>query len=231
MTEQNLATYDGFELRPWKRRTINVRLAHEFVQLPVDSDQSTVYCGFWRRFGAHLVDSCLVASVGSALCVAWSMTVNSTIGTENLALLAGYFGFLVCFCGAFIPGLGALFALSGVFWLCHFSQGALALPLLAWMIAPFAFDLLYRAICESSPVRATLGKRLARIYVADLKGNGLTFGHALKRNAAKSILIPAFILGPISTLWTRRKQAHHDAFSETVVIKNAGHLNPPKLLR
>ncbi len=239
MSEENLLKLDGHELRPWKRRTEEVRLSSEFVQLPEKSDQSPLYCGFWKRFTAHFIDCFAMASVGALACIEVGVNLPITaIAVQHVAVLFGYYGLWLWFTCDFVPGLAlCAFLFLAATWVNFaltygFGSNTAAVHSLFLLgCAPFVLDLLYRSICECSPARATLGKRLMRIYVADLKGSRLSFRHALLRNAAKSFLLPAFILGPISILWTRRKQAHHDALVETVVLKNAGKIAQHKLLR
>jgi uncharacterized RDD family membrane protein YckC len=239
MSEENLLKLDGHDLRPWKRRTEAVRLSGEFVQLPEKSDQSPLYCGFRRRFAAHFIDCFAMASLGALGCIAVGVHLPTTfIAVQHVAVLFGYFGLCLWFTCDFVPGLAlCAFLLALAMWVNFaFAYGfnIHAAPLHSLFLLgclPFILDLLYRTICESSPARATLGKRLMRVYVADLKGNRLTFQRALMRNAAKSFLLPAFILGPISILWTRRKQAHHDALVETVVLNNVEKADQRKLLR
>jgi len=50
-----------------------------------------------------------------------------------------------------------------------------------------AIFLIYATLLESSPMRATLGKRLLQIEVTDNDGNQLSLGRALARNLLKAV--------------------------------------------
>lgn len=60
-----------------------------------------------------------------------------------------------------------------------------------WMIFSCIFPavviLLYHSLMESSPWQGSLGKKICGVVVTDLAGKRVSFGRALKRNAAKAI--------------------------------------------
>jgi uncharacterized RDD family membrane protein YckC len=86
-----------------------------------------------------------------------------------------------------------------------------------WLIAAVAAPWLYTVIQECSSARATLGKRLVGIQVADLEGKPVSFGRASGRFFGR--LIPTLGIGYCTILFTRRKQALHDLISGCVVIR------------
>lgn len=86
-----------------------------------------------------------------------------------------------------------------------------------WFVAAVIAPWLYTALQEASPAKATLGKKLMRIQVTDLKGNRVSFGRASGRFFGR--LIPTFGIGYIMAAFTRRKQALHDLVSRCLVVK------------
>lgn len=78
---------------------------------------------------------------------------------------------------------------------------------------------LYYAILESSPARATLGKRLFGLRVVDLNGRRLGFWQALGRNLSKAASQFIFGIGFLMAAWTEKKQALHDKMAGTLVMK------------
>ena len=77
---------------------------------------------------------------------------------------------------------------------------------------------LYFALQESSPLQATLGKRLLGIYVTDGNGERLTFVRATIRYFSK-YLSSIFMIGFIMAAFTKNKQGLHDLIAATVVVK------------
>ncbi len=76
---------------------------------------------------------------------------------------------------------------------------------------------LYFALHESSPLQATLGKRLLGIYVTDGDGERLTFVRATIRYFSKYLSI-IFMIGFIMAAFTKNKQALHDLIADTLVV-------------
>ncbi len=76
---------------------------------------------------------------------------------------------------------------------------------------------LYFALQESSPLQATLGKRLLGIYVTDGDGKRLTFVRATIRYFSKYLSI-IFMIGFIMAAFTKNKQALHDLIADTLVV-------------
>jgi len=78
---------------------------------------------------------------------------------------------------------------------------------------------LYYTVFEASGWRATLGKRVMRLYVADMNGRPLTFGRAAARNGAKLISSLTFLVGYLLAGFTKWKQALHDILTSCLVLR------------
>ena len=84
-----------------------------------------------------------------------------------------------------------------------------------WVLITF----LYWPVLESTSLRATIGKAMVGLVVADVDGGGLSFVRSLLRNLAKIIsAIPLFI-GFLLAAFTTRKQALHDLITKAVVLR------------
>jgi uncharacterized RDD family membrane protein YckC len=88
---------------------------------------------------------------------------------------------------------------------------------LLFLVAAVIASWMYTALQEASNSRATLGKRLMRIQVTDLKGERISFGRASGRFFGR--LIPTVGIGYLMAAFTRRKQALHDLVSGCVVVE------------
>ncbi len=84
---------------------------------------------------------------------------------------------------------------------------------------------LYFAISESSVWRATLGKRLLGLHVADLSGDRVRFGRATMRFLFGRLLLHMpyigiyyFLIDGLCAAVTQRKQAFHDVLSGCLVL-------------
>ncbi|GFK92601.1 hypothetical protein NNJEOMEG_00426 [Fundidesulfovibrio magnetotacticus] len=77
---------------------------------------------------------------------------------------------------------------------------------------------LYYALQESSPVQATLGKRIMGLKVMDLEGRRISFGRATGRYAAKLLSGGLLLLGYAMILFTKKRQGLHDLLAGTVVV-------------
>lgn len=75
---------------------------------------------------------------------------------------------------------------------------------------------LYSASLESSPLRATLGKKLCGLSVTDLDGRRLSFARASARYWAK-VLSSAFYAGYLLALVTGGHRALHDLLARTII--------------
>lgn len=94
------------------------------------------------------------------------------------------------------------------------SQQDVAIRLLIFMI-----EWVYFALLESSPWRASVGKKVLGLVVTDLKGNRISFTRASARYFCT--ILSGFILmaGFIMIAFTQKKQGLHDILTGCVVIK------------
>ncbi len=76
----------------------------------------------------------------------------------------------------------------------------------------------YAPIFECSEIRATPGKHLMGIQVADLMGRRISFRASLVRNVMKIVSTAILFIGYFFALFSDRKQTLHDLFADTVVV-------------
>lgn len=93
---------------------------------------------------------------------------------------------------------------------------------IAGQIIPIAGGIIvwffYAPILECSQIRATLGKHLMGIQVADLMGRRISFRAALTRNVMKIVSTAILFVGYVFALFSSRKQTLHDLLADTVVV-------------
>lgn len=77
----------------------------------------------------------------------------------------------------------------------------------------------YFSLSESSPWRATIGKKVLGLEVVDLQGNRISFARASGRFFAKILSSMTFLIGFIMAGFTAKKQALHDMVAGCLVIK------------
>ncbi|HVB57476.1 MAG TPA: RDD family protein [Candidatus Acidoferrales bacterium] len=77
----------------------------------------------------------------------------------------------------------------------------------------------YFALMESSPWRATLGKRILGLEVTDLAGNRISFARASGRFFAKILSSMTFLVGFVMAGFTAKKQALHDMLASCLVTR------------
>ncbi len=78
---------------------------------------------------------------------------------------------------------------------------------------------LYCAFAESSPRRATIGKRLMGLQVAAADGGRVSFGQATVRHFMKFLSLFSAGVGFMMAGWTKRRQALHDIPCDCVVVR------------
>lgn len=78
---------------------------------------------------------------------------------------------------------------------------------------------IYFASMESTAPQATVGKLFLGIYVTDLAGERLSFGHASLRYWAKVISTVILFVGFFMAAFTRHKQTLHDIVASSLVLK------------
>ena len=92
--------------------------------------------------------------------------------------------------------------------------------ILVFFLLGLLIQWLYFAYLESGEKQATWGKQALGLYVTNLTGNPISFGHASGRFFAKLItnMIPLAI-GYIMAGFTERKQALHDRIAGCLVLR------------
>jgi len=78
---------------------------------------------------------------------------------------------------------------------------------------------LYSAFAESSPRRATIGKRLVGLQVVTADGGRVSFGQATVRHFMKFLSLFSAGVGFMMAGWTKRRQALHDIPCDCFVIR------------
>ena len=148
------------------------------------------YAGFWRRFGAFVVD---YAVVFCCTCLfTWFLYAVGVISSLELPELP------------FIPTwANAKFEMFGI------SINLTATPLL-W---------LYYAVFESSSWMATPGKAACKLIVTDMKGNRISFLRASNRFFGRILSLITLGAGFAVAGVTEKKQALHDMMSGCLVVR------------
>lgn len=149
-----------------------------------------IYAGFWRRFGAYVVDSIIL-----------------TIGLGILAFVLSLIGIPVFDSAQYGAQTANMSAVA--------AEAELS-PVAG--IIMFLVSLLYFPILESSSLQATPGKLALGIMVTDLQGNRIGFGRALGRNLAKIVSMIILYIGFIMAGFTAKKQALHDMIAGCLVV-------------
>jgi uncharacterized RDD family membrane protein YckC len=147
------------------------------------------YAGFWKRFGAMIVDQIIL------------YIVNIFVAMPLIAL-SGF--------SLFTPELDASDFQSSMFWL-------LFQIYLTAIVISIVLQWLYFAILEST-VGATPGKMLLRIQVTDLDGCRASFGRATARYFGKILSSLILGIGYLMVGFSERKQALHDMLSGCLVV-------------
>ena len=132
--------------------------------------------------------------------------MNSEFKTQDSPVADAAYASLSRRAGAFIIDCVILGIIGGI--------AAHIIPVLGGIIAWF----FYGPILESSVIRATIGKHLMGIQVADLMGRRISLRAALIRNALKLVSAAILFIGFIVALFNRKKQTLHDMLADTVVL-------------
>jgi uncharacterized RDD family membrane protein YckC len=100
-------------------------------------------------------------------------------------------------------------------------QSVLAIPrlTLAGFLLLFLIMWIYYAFFEASSWQATPGKRILRLYVADLAGRRITLGRASIRYFGRKISELTFLVGYVMAGFTAKKQALHDILAGCLVLR------------
>lgn len=78
--------------------------------------------------------------------------------------------------------------------------------------------MIYNTICELTPLKGSLGKKVLRVVVVDIDGQRLSFSSALLRNLGVALSITIWIPF-LSILFSEHRQAWYDSWAKTYVIK------------
>ncbi len=147
------------------------------------------YAGFWRRFGAYIVDSIIL-----------------TIGLGIVFFVLNMVGLQILETADYSADADELSAAAA------FSLSPVATIIL------IAVSILYFPVLESSAMQATPGKLALGIKVTDLQGNRISFLRSLGRNLGKIVSSIILCIGYIMAGFTARKQALHDIMAGCLVL-------------
>jgi uncharacterized RDD family membrane protein YckC len=156
--------------------------------------------GFWRRYGANLLDMAILYIVFLLVLliavVIELMAEAVTSSGSSRDAFGSAFGVVVMCCGYILCGLIALF---------------------------------YFAWFESSRFQATPGKLAVGMIVIDLDGKRISFGKAILRTLSKILSGLILYVGFIMIGFTEKRQGLHDMIAgTTVVMKNTTYLELPE---
>ena len=79
--------------------------------------------------------------------------------------------------------------------------------------------IVYNSICEASAMKGSIGKRIFKLVVVDIDGQGLSYLNALLRSVGKTLSIFFIYTGFISIFFSEHRQAFHDYLAKTYVVK------------
>lgn len=150
-----------------------------------------VYCGFWRRVGAAIIDGFVVGIVSISLANVLGLPI------PDLSAYAGNPEAMMRAIQALMPDIWKLQILSiGVNWM-------------------------YFSLLESSSWQATFGKLAVGAYVTDLRGHRIGFPQATGRYFAKILSGMILLIGYLMVAFTAKKQGLHDILASTLVLRRA----------
>ena len=163
--------------------------------LPVP--EALPFAGFGIRLAAHLCDAMFLL----APALAWSALVTTFSGID--------------------PSMLDVEALRAAPWSAANRDTTIELlKANAWFYGGLALiEWLYRAGMESSPLQATLGKRLFGLTVVDARGYRIGFARATGRHFAKVLSWLPLGLGFLAILVQEKRQAVHDQLAGTYVLR------------
>jgi uncharacterized RDD family membrane protein YckC len=79
--------------------------------------------------------------------------------------------------------------------------------------------IVYNSVCEASPMKGSIGKRICKLVVVDVEGMGLSYVNALLRSVGKVVSFFFYGIGFVSIFFTEHRQALHDFLAKTYVVK------------
>ena len=184
------------------------------------SDNNFYYAGFWRRYSGSVLDVVILSFLLFTF-------VNDLAGIMYKYIMSNYekeaiYHFLFkneTYLRVF--GFGIRWYAFDITSDPYIVLYPLLHRLSFFIFLPFfnIFIWCYYAGLESSPLQATIGKYVVGLYVADIKGNRISFGRATARHFSKIISNIILFLGYCFAGWTSKKQALHDMISSCTVLK------------
>jgi uncharacterized RDD family membrane protein YckC len=134
-----------------------------------------------------------------------------------LAFVIDYFilSFLLTFILMLLPSFGINFKIQSyadVFKLSQNEKVTLEIVIYITLI-------IYNSVCEASAMMGSIGKRICKLVVVDIDGQGLSYFKALLRSAGKVVSLFFYGFGFLSIFFTEHHQALHDFLAKTYVVK------------
>ena len=157
------------------------------------------YAGFWRRFGAYIIDSIILGAISYGVNYVIGRVYGDSISPSLVNDLA-------------MAGQDPQAALNVM-------MGPMMELLLITSLASFLVFWFYFAGFESSGLQATPGKGLVGIIVTDMDGERVGFGTATGRCLGKYISSLILGIGYLMVAWTAQKQGLHDKIAGTLVMR------------
>jgi uncharacterized RDD family membrane protein YckC len=154
------------------------------------------YAGFFRRFGAYIVDSIIFSLISGLAMQGVGFLMGNNI--TQVIMNSGFTAQSTSIPPELLASFGDLLFVA---FLVDF--------ILAW---------LYYAGFEGSGMQATPGKRLFNMKVTDLDGDPIGFGTATGRFLGKAISGMLLMIGYLMAAFTAKKQALHDMIAGTVIV-------------
>jgi uncharacterized RDD family membrane protein YckC len=141
----------------------------------------------------------------------------ASFGWRLLAFVVDYFilSFLLTLILILLPSFGIKFQIRSYNDLLKLSGN----EKLTLQIIVYLSLIIYNSACEASPMKGSIGKRICKLVVVDIDGQGLSYLNALLRSAGKVVSLFFYGLGFISILFTEHRQALHDFLAKTYVVK------------
>jgi uncharacterized RDD family membrane protein YckC len=158
------------------------------------------YAGFWVRFTAAVIDLILLGLAESVFVAFYTLAAHIPVANLDVK-----------------PGMTPeeMVAKMGPYFL---AAATAFFVTVSWI---------YFSALESSPMRASLGKKIIGLHVEGVEGERITFQRATTRFVTGRLLIQVPAVGGIYCIaeflcigMTPRKQALHDMAARTVVLKN-----------
>lgn len=163
----------------------------ETEQMPI-IETKTTYAGFGKRFAAMIIDWVLIAFFCSSIYWEMQMALNWYLKKLSSNGSLGY------------SSINSYDKYEAMLMNYYF----IFIIIVVWC---------YYAGMESSPMKATLGKKTVGLEVADEDGNRISFLKATGRHFGKILSSLILYIGYLAMLGSSRKQTWHDAMSGCIV--------------